>query len=658
MIRYRLRNTVRKPFDRPKDMPRALHALLVSRGIASAEEADRFLHPGIRDFNDPYGLSDMTEAVALLRECLAAGDSVCVYGDYDCDGVCASAIMADCLRKLGAANVEVYLPDRVAEGYGLNEDAVRAISERCRLLVTVDCGITAGKLIALATELGMKCIVTDHHRPEADIPLPACPVVNPHLNDYPNPLCGTGVAFKVAEALIGRDKAIEQYIDIAALATVADIVPLQGENRAIVKMGLEVIRKTPRIGIKALVDVAAVRYDNINARAIAFQLGPRLNAAGRLGNARPAHDLILCEDELEAAALAASLNEMNTKRREKTEEIQQECLQKMQDFDFCAHKIIILDDESWHSGLLGLAASDMVKRYHFPAILLTEQDGVLHGSCRSIPGIDIHDALTAVKEHLVRFGGHSQAAGVTLNKESLEAFKRDLEAYLAENISPECYIPDFEYDTELTFEDINDELTEAVSLFEPTGCENPEPVFRCKAEAVSPTTLSGGRHLKMTLMAEGQSFPMLYWGHGSEINSIPDRVDALLKLSFNVYQGKRSIQTVCEALQADNVLTQIQSKTADETPLRHDFLTELFYNRRITYNNYTVTSTSIDSVIDDMKADIRGTCVLCFDLDTAEKLARRMGDVHYEVCFGRFPTELTACNCLCVLPAAPVPSAY
>ena len=382
MLVYRRREAERAFFERPADMPRLLHAILVQRGIASAAEARAFLSPGEELLNDPLLLSDMGRVVERVRAALEAGKRICVYGDYDVDGVTAAAILYLHLTSLGA-DVRAYLPDRHREGYGLNEEAVRALAKDTDLLITVDCGVNAVDMAALAKKLGMDIVITDHHRPGAN--LPDCPLVDPLLNGYPCPhLSGAGVAFKLVEALSGRAAAME-YVDLAALSTVADVVPLLGENRFIVRAGLQRMNEAPRPGLKALKRAAGLEEKTLTAGHLGFQLGPRLNAGGRLGSARRGLELLITTDPARAETLAMELDAENSERRKVEMAILSEAEAMLEDFDFPAHRAIVLAREGWNTGVLGLAASRLVEAYHYPVILLSEEEGVLKGSCRSIP---------------------------------------------------------------------------------------------------------------------------------------------------------------------------------------------------------------------------------------------------------------------------------
>ena len=364
MLRYVQRPGDRSYFEKPANMSPVLHQLLVQRGISSAKEAEEFLNPSLSQLHDPFLLSDMDIAVEIIRSAMAKDKRICVYGDYDVDGVCASSILYLYFHEIGA-DVSVYLPSRHEEGYGLNEAAVRKIAEEYDLMITVDCGIASRDLIELAKSLGLTCIVTDHHRPGEFVP--DCPVVNPLLNNYPCPfICGAGVAFKLVQALGGLDAAME-YIDLAAIATVADVVSLTNENRAIVHFGLERINKNPRPGIQALMDSARLEKGQVNSEAIGFRIGPRLNAGGRLGSAKRSWDLLTEESEFEAIAKADELEQENIRRQTIEKEIRSEALLQLQDFDFAAHRIILVRGKSWNSGVIGLTASHLKEQFTIPS---------------------------------------------------------------------------------------------------------------------------------------------------------------------------------------------------------------------------------------------------------------------------------------------------
>ena len=657
MLRYIQRQAPRTYFERPADMPAALHRLLIERGVASAEEAERFLHPDARSLHDPMRLSCMAQAVARIRSALAAGVAICVYGDYDVDGVSASAILSGWLRAQGA-DARVYLPSRHSEGYGLNERAVREIAGWAKLMVTVDCGVTAVELVALAKSLGLDVIVTDHHRP-ADA-LPDCPVVNPLLADYPFPfLCGAGVAWKLVWALAGEDAAMA-WADVAALATVADVVPLTGENRAIVAMGLAQINASPRLGLRALVECAGMAGRRIDANAVAFQLAPRLNAGGRLGSAMRAYRLLATQDPGEAGALAEELDKANAERKTVEQRIHGEAEAQLADFDFPAHRALILAGEGWNPGVVGLAASRLVEKYHYPVILLADADGTLTGSCRSIEGVDIHAALTACAAFLERFGGHRQAAGLTMKRENLDAFRDAMDAWLAANVPAAAYVPALEYDMALDFDDVTPAFIHALDALQPTGFGNPMPVFRATAQVVDARAVGAeGAHLRLTLAQGGHRLGAIACRQGALKERLADRVDALFVPGFNEYMGRTEPQLEVKALADADGIGQIRAKLGAEASLQCEFLTQLFYNKRIYRPDRGAPETDLRAVEAFLAAEPQGTLILAADLSGAAELLRRLDPIAPDVCFGAMPADPRAFNALCAYPpAAPVPRGY
>lgn len=657
MLRYRLREVNRTWFPRSEDMSAPLHALLIQRGVASAEEARRFLHPSIDQLHDPMRLSGMAEAVSRIRAAVAARESICVYGDYDVDGVSASSLLSSYLRAQGA-QVEVYLPSRHTEGYGLNEAAIRAVAQRCRLLVTVDCGVTSVELIDLAKSLGMDCIVTDHHQPAEQ--LPDCPVVNPLLNDYPFPaLCGAGVALKLVQALGGLQAAME-YVDIAALATVADVVSLTGENRVIVKLGLDRINKAPRPGLSALIEAAGLSEKAITAGNVAFQLAPRLNAGGRLGSARRSYDLLLAPTQAEAQPIAAELEAENRNRKDVEAQILAEAEQQLEDFDFPAHRALVLAGEGWNSGVIGLAASRLVEKYHYPTILLAEHDGVMTGSCRSIPGVDIHAALTAVQNHLVRYGGHKQAAGLTLNAENLDAFRADLDAYLFETIPPACYIPDQEYDMQIHFSELTTAFVTELEALQPTGFGNPAPVLRASAYPVSARAVGlDGAHLRLTLSESGVQKSGIFFRQGALADRLPQTVDALFSPKLNTFMGRTDVQLEMKAIASGDVLAEISSKIEAEEAMQHEFLTRMLYNKRINlFGSTPVREISEEALSEILAKSAQGTLILTADLAQTGRLAQALSDCAVDVCFGELPDDPRRFNAICAYPPAEIPQGW
>ena len=657
MLRFVPRNPNPTAFPCPAGMPAALHSLLTRRGIDSTEAAEAFLHPGANSLHDPLLLSDMGAAAARVRAAMEAGEAICVYGDYDVDGVSASAILSGWLKGQGA-NVEVYLPSRHTEGYGLNEAAVRAIARRARLLVTVDCGVTSVELVALAKSLGLDVIVTDHHEPgEA---LPDCPVVDPLLGGYPFPhLCGAGVAWKLVWAL-GGEAAAMPWVDIAALATVADVVPLTGENRAIVRMGLDAVNGGHRRpGVEALIQAAGLDGKPLNAGHFGFQLGPRLNAGGRLGSARRSFDLLTAEDGDTARALAEELNRENQRRKDVEDAILTEALEQLQGYDFIAHRAIILSGRDWNPGVIGLAASRLVERYHCPTVLFSDQGDRLTGSCRSIPGVDIHAALTGCAHTILRFGGHKQAAGLTLERDSLGAFIQAMDAWLTENTDPQAYVPVKLYDDELDLSAITPGLIAALEGIQPTGFGNPAPLFRVCAEALDARAIgSGGAHLKLTLAQGGRRMPCVAFGMGDRAEELAGRVEALFVPQMNAFNGHSEPQLRIDALAEPDALDRLTAKVPSEAALQCDFLTEILYNRKIPPEAPSARPVDDETLAGWMGEGPQGTLVVTSDLAAAQRLAALLQDYSPDLCIGGYPDDPRRFNALCVCPAKGTPAGY
>ena len=656
MLRYYKRNDTPTPFERPEDMPEALHRLLMDRGIGSAADAERFLHPDARSLHDPFLLSGMAEASAIIRGAMARCDPICIYGDYDVDGVCASSIMKLWLESQGA-DVKVYLPSRHSEGYGLNEHAIREISGWAKLMVTVDCGVTSVELVDLARSLGLQVIVTDHHRPAEA--LPDCPVVNPLLNDYPFPfLCGAGVAWKLVWALSGQIPM--DLVDVAALATVADVVSLTGENRAIVAMGLDAINRRPRPGLSALIEAAGLSDKPVTSTAIAFQLAPRLNAGGRLDTARRPLELVTTDDPVRARVLAEQLNEENAQRRAIEQQILKEAQAQLQDFDFIRHRAIILAGKDWNPGVIGLAASRLVEAYHYPVVMLSDQGDKMTGSCRSIEDVDIHAALTGCADTLVRFGGHRQATGLTLEPHRLGDFIEAMDRWLSEHIPPEVYVPALPYDTEIAFDDVTPGLIAALEGLQPTGFGNPAPVFRAVAEVVEARPVGAeGAHLKLTLSQEGRRSAGIAFREGRRAGELTGDcpVDALFVPKNNTYRGRTSVQLEVRALNDADANARIASILDEELSLQCHFLTELIYNRRIDSSvPEAVKVLESGRLAQWLAASPQGTLIIAGDLAAASK-ALSLGPA--DLTIGKLPDDPRAFNTVCICPKmGAIPKGY
>lgn len=538
------------------DLPLWLSALLRSRGVDTPEKAERFLHPDVSQLHDPFLMQGMDKAVRVIREAVAGGWPIIVYGDYDVDGVSATSIMLETLREMGA-DPAFRIPSRHGEGYGLNADAVREMAQTYRLLITVDCGVTNHEEVKLAQLLGMTVIVTDHHQ-LADTPSPADVVLNPLMGEYPfRRLCGAGVALKVTQALMGME-AVMRRIDLAALATVADIVPLIDENRVIVREGLRLMADSQRPGLRALMKVSDV-HPPVNSGHVGFRLAPRLNAGGRLEDASQGVRLLTAATDAEAEPIAMHLEQANQQRQAIEQDITQKAIGMIGEcVDFRNDRVIIVMGEGWNHGVIGLAAGRICEKYHFPTIVLTETDGVAVGSCRSIPGVNIHGMLSICKDLFMRFGGHEQAAGLTMQSSLVPELRRRLNLAINENCDLRCYIPSKEYDVAVRLQDVDLNMIDRLDAMQPTGYGNPNPVFLVRDTHLQQAMRVGKTrtHLKLTLLDGAAIRDGIAFGKGDVADEGLERVDVLFTPDRNEFRGRVTAQLQVEAIkQAEGAVT-------------------------------------------------------------------------------------------------------
>lgn len=534
--------------------------VLVSRGLCGPAEARRFLECPVSDLQDPFLLPDMQPAVARLREALESGEQIFVHGDYDADGICAAALLIRCLSSLGA-NVCYHLPHRIEEGYGLSSESIRrAARQGARLMLTVDCGATAFDEVALARDLGMDVIVTDHHLTRSELP-PALAVIDPMRKDCTHPskeLAGVGVAFKLGEALcreleIPAEHYIRAFADLAAIGTVADVVPLVGENRVLVRQGLALLAETKKAGLKALAQVAELTGRTITARDVAFRIGPRLNAAGRIADATQALELLLTSDEAAALQLALHLDSINRKRRQLDESILAQALAKLeQDADLASAPVIVLHDDSWHVGVIGIVASKLLEAFHRPVVLFGAADGELRGSARSIPGFHIAEALEECSDMLLRCGGHDLAAGLAIMPDQVEAFRKRINDIGYRELGAFPLAPTVHADAVMPLEALRVEDVERLAALEPFGEGNPEPMFVATDVAVSMAKRVGadGRHLRMVLTRGGHTVDAIAFNGGRWLEALEQaqRIDACYTPFVETWNGTRSLRLRVEAV--------------------------------------------------------------------------------------------------------------
>ena len=524
-------------------------SVLVGRGYGDPAAAEEFLQGAIPE-HDPLRLGDMQAACEAIRGAIAAGKRICVHGDYDADGICATAVAVSVLRELGA-EADWHLPSRFDEGYGVSgETLTRLADEGCGLVLTVDCGITAVEEVAAARARGLEVVVTDHHR--AGPELPDCPVVGPYRGDYPFPeLCGTGVVWKLGQALLGGDSAaLERQLDLVALATVADVVPLLDENRGLVIAGLRALATTQKPGLRELMRVAHVDPARADATALGFRLAPRLNAAGRLGRPEAALELLLTEERDEAARLAAQLEELNRDRQTVEERILRAAVDEVESWPEArrARRGYVVAGEDWHEGVIGIVASRLVERYHRPVVLVAGTDGDWKGSGRSIPGFDLVEALGRCETQLERFGGHAMAAGLSVRPEHLagfaEAFEALADATLEENeLAPPTVVDALAHGSELTLE-----LASELARLAPFGLGNPNVTLLLAGCELSELAAVGeGKHLRFRVR-DGQrdAGSAIAFGFGSQLDRYRrvGSYDLAFRLEENHWNGTVAPQLV------------------------------------------------------------------------------------------------------------------
>jgi single-stranded-DNA-specific exonuclease len=488
------------------EVSEVLASVLARRGFDDPQQARAFLEAEL-PAHDPLALGDMREACEAIRAAVAAGTRICVHGDYDADGICSTALAVLILRELGA-DVTYHLPSRFDEGYGVaGETLTRLAGEGVGFVLTVDCGVTAVEEVAQARELGLDVVVTDHHRPGDE--LPACPLVGPYRGEYPfRELCGTGVVWKLGQALLGADsEAFARHLDLVAVATVADVVPLLDENRGLAVAGLRTLARTQKPGLRELMRVARVDPAAVDAGTIGFRLAPRLNAAGRLGRPEAALELLLTEQREEAARLAQQLEELNRDRQAVEERILREAVEEIESWseEQRRRRAYVVAGADWHEGVIGIVASRLVERYGRPVVLIAGTDADWKGSGRSIAGFDLHDGLRQCAVHLERWGGHAAAAGLSIKPENLPAFAEAFavvgDGALAEDdLRPPTVVDALVHGPDLTLE-----LCEELARLAPFGLGNPNvTLLLAGCELADLAAVGEGKHLKFRVRADGR----------------------------------------------------------------------------------------------------------------------------------------------------------
>ena len=569
--------------------------LIYNRGYCTKDSVGVFLNPTEEGFHDPYLMADMDRAVARIAEALAKNEKITVYGDYDVDGVTSVTLIYLYLKSLGA-DIDYYIPSRSKEGYGLSPMALDALKEKgTQFIVTVDTGITANEEVEYAKSLGIEMVITDHHECHGELPK-ACAVVNPHRPDCQYPfkeLAGVGVIFKLvcayeamlcqrgerAEGAVGD--VFRKYADLAAIGTVADVMPLIDENRIIVKEGLSSLNDTEREGLAALIEAAsnpqsdarvgadnsAARKRKINAGFIGFALAPRINAAGRISTAEKAVELLLSTDPRKSTEKAQELCEINLRRQKEENAIAEAAYKTIEEtHDFENDRVIVLNDDNWQQGIIGIVSSRITEKYGLPSILISF-DGATKGSAslddcgkgsgRSIKGMNLVDALDHCKDLLVRFGGHELAAGLTVMRCNIDEFKKRINDYARENLTEDLSCIRYVADCALEADEIGMELAEELTIMEPFGVANPTPVFMVNGFRITRIiSMGAGKHTKLILNSGGREFQAVFFGTGASSLDVfvGEEIDLMCQLGINEFRGHKSVQLIVQDIRLSEKL--------------------------------------------------------------------------------------------------------
>lgn len=522
-----------------------LTKILVNRGITDDKEIDTFLNPTRNDFYDPYLMPDMDKAVERIIKAINNQEKVMIYGDYDVDGITSITVLKKFLEERGLKTGH-YIPNRLEEGYGLNENAIRSIAEqKYTLMITVDCGISGIEEVELANQLGIETIITDHHEQSESLPN-AYAIINAKRKDSQYPfrgLAGCGAVFKLIQAISLRlgleEKEFLKYLDIVCVGTISDIVPLVDENRVIAKLGLKLVAQTRNIGLRELILQSG--YKKIDSNTISFGVAPRINACGRMGYQEEALDLFLTNNIEEARKITARLNSYNLERQTKEKDIFEQAIKELEKEDIEKLNTIVLSGDNWHHGVIGIVASKLTEKFYKPTILICFEDNIGKGSGRSLPGFDLHEALVETSAYLEKYGGHEMAVGLSLKKEKYNDFKLAFEE-IAKSKNIQQIIPVIKIDSIITAKDVNKKTIQDLEMLEPFGEKNKNPIFVYKNLKIdSIRALSEGKHLKLTLKDDNLLINAIGFnlGYLSEEYLIGDKIDIAGNLEINKYGRRR-----------------------------------------------------------------------------------------------------------------------
>ena len=644
-------------------LPTLTAVLLTIRGITEGEEIEKFFSQEF-ELSDPFLIKDMDKAVTRIKKAVTTGEKICVYGDYDCDGVTATSLLYLYLESV-FANVMYYIPDRNAEGYGMNLQAVEKLrQDGIQLIVTVDNGISAIKEIDRANELGIDVVVTDHHKPQDILPKAAA-IVNPHRTDDDSPyedFCGAGLALKLAMAMDGEQFSVmENYGEIAAIGTVADLVPLTGENRTIVKAGLQNISNTERAGLASLIEVSGI--DTVNAGNIGFRIAPRINAAGRLGTTSDALDIFITEDTEVAQQKAKILNDLNAKRQAIELDIFNEiCDYIKKNPEYSYDRVIVVSSENWNAGVIGIVSSRVTEMFGKPSIIISESGEICKGSGRSVSGFSIVDAVFACSEYLEKYGGHPMAMGFSIKKENIGPFRKAINDYA--NKIDKMPLLSVKIDCKLNPEKIFPEMVKEIQNFEPFGYGNAKPVFAlCEMRLDKIIPLKDGKHLKLAVSRNNARLNIMKFF--TTVDEFPysegDILDFAVCLETNVYQGVESISFNVREIKLSGVANErIMYSLQEYDKYKRGILSEKIIKILPTRENFAAVYKYILSTkkkyyfIDSMLYKIHNAEINAFKLLMILEILNERGLIEYEREFDRLKISVVDIRVKVNLQASPI----
>ena len=550
-------------------LPEFIAQVLINRDISTADRAQTFLTPKLTDLIEPERMPGAVQAARRIIQAVENGQKITIYGDYDVDGITSTTILWHLLTMLGAST-EYYIPHRIDEGYGLNDEAIKQIAENgTNLIITVDCGITAVKEAALAGQLGMDIIITDHHKPSSQLP-EATAIVHPLLDNYPNPdSAGAMVAFKLAWAIVNQSKtsaqtppALRQFLlnatTLAAMGTVADVVDLRGENRILASFGLKALSDSKLTGIKALIESVSLTGKNLDSYHIGFHLAPMLNAAGRMGHARLAVEMLTSDSEVRCIEIAKYLQDQNRQRQKCQRDIFTQARDMINDagLNHPDRKTIVLASDNWHTGVIGIVASKVVENFNRPAVMINTNCQPAQGSARSVEGFDMHSAFNACAQHLESFGGHAMAAGLKIKKEKLPDFIAAFENYANENMTDQCLVSSMDIEGVCKISEFTEKTISQLKRLEPFGQGNPAPIFATMGvHRIAPPRKVGakGDHLQLAISDNTASVRCIGFGMGRLEKKLleVDHFSVAYEPQINTYNGNSSVQFLLKDIKFD-----------------------------------------------------------------------------------------------------------